>query len=127
MASATTPEGSPAVLETGGQLHFHRAGVRPDVLRMLARGRFPVEAEADLHGMRLQPAQDALREFIADCLVRRLRCVRVIHGKGQRSGPGGPVLKVAVSHWLRQYDAVQAFASARPADGGSGAVYVLLR
>jgi DNA-nicking Smr family endonuclease len=119
--------GTPAVHETGGQLQFRRAGVRDEVLRKLARGQFPVEAEADLHGMRLHPAQDALREFIGDCVVRRLRCVRIIHGKGLRSGPDGPVLKIAVSHWLRQFDAVAAYASARPADGGSGAVYVLLR
>jgi DNA-nicking Smr family endonuclease len=121
------PGGSPAVHETGGQLHFRRAGVREEVMRRLARGRYPVEAEADLHGMRLHPAQDALRDFIGDCVVRRLRCVRIIHGKGLRSGPDGPVLKIAVSHWLRQFDAVAAYASARPADGGSGAVYVLLR
>jgi DNA-nicking Smr family endonuclease len=127
LASATNSAGDPAVRDSGGQVQFHRAGVRQDVLSKLARGRFPIEAEADLHGMRLHPAQDALREFIGDCIARRLRCVRVIHGKGQRSGPEGPVLKIAVSHWLRQYDAVLAYASARPMDGGSGAVYVLLR
>ena len=119
--------GNPAVHESGGQLQFRRTGVREEVMRKLARGQFAVEAEADLHGMRLHPAQDALREFIGDCVARRLRCVRVIHGKGLRSGPDGPVLKIAVSHWLRHFDAVAAYASARPADGGSGAVYVLLR
>jgi DNA-nicking Smr family endonuclease len=119
--------GHPAVLESGGQLQFRRTGVREEIMRKLARGQFAVEAEADLHGMRLHPAQDALREFIGDCVARRLRCVRIIHGKGLRSGPDGPVLKIAVSHWLRHFDAVAAYASARPADGGSGAVYVLLR
>lgn len=126
-AAEAVPGRSPAVRETGGQLQFRRAGVREAVVAKLARGQFPVEAEADLHGMRLHPAQDALRDFIGNCVVRRLRCVRVIHGKGLRSGPDGPVLKIAVSHWLRQFDAVAAYASARPADGGSGAVYVLLR
>lgn len=119
--------GDPAVHEHGGQLQFRRNGVREDQLRKLQRGQFPVEAEADLHGMRLHPAHDALRQFVADCVARKLRCVRVIHGKGLRSGPGGPVLKIAVSHWLRQLEDVTAYASARPADGGSGAVYVLLR
>ena len=119
--------GDPAVHEHGGHLQFRRIGVREDLLRRLQRGQFPVEAEADLHGLRLHPAQDALRQFVADCVARRLRCVRVIHGKGLRSGPGGPVLKIAVSHWLRQLASVAAYASARPADGGSGAVYVLLR
>jgi DNA-nicking Smr family endonuclease len=121
------PGRSPAVHDAGGRLQFRRPGVGEEVMRKLARGQFPVEAEADLHGMRLHPAQDALREFIGDCVVRRLRCVRIIHGKGLRSGPDGPVLKIAVSHWLRNYDAVAAYTSARPDDGGSGAVYVLLR
>jgi DNA-nicking Smr family endonuclease len=57
---------------------------------------------------------------------RGLRCVRVVHGKGLRSGPGGPVLKPIVHRWLRKVENVAAFAAARPADGGSGAVYVLL-
>ena len=64
--------------------------------------------------------------FLNDCLHRGLHCVRVIHGKGLRSGPGGPVLKLLVHHWLRKVENVSAFAAARPADGGSGAVYVLL-
>jgi DNA-nicking Smr family endonuclease len=119
--------GEPAALEEGERLLFRRTGVRDQALRRLKRGQFPVEAECDLHGMHLHPASDALRQFIADCVGRRLQCVRVIHGKGLRSGPGGPVLKVAVSHWLRQFDSVAAYASARPADGGSGALYVLLR
>ena len=127
VAESRLPGAAPAVHELGGQLLFRRAGVREETLRKLQRGQFAVEAEADLHGMHLPPAQDALREFIADCVARKLRCVRVIHGKGLRSGPGGPVLKIAVSHWLRQLDDVAAYASARPADGGSGAVYVLLR
>jgi DNA-nicking Smr family endonuclease len=67
-----------------------------------------------------------LRQFLNDCVTRRLRCVRVIHGKGLRSGPGGPVLKHVVNHWLRKIENVAAFASARPVDGGTGAVYVLL-
>jgi DNA-nicking Smr family endonuclease len=50
----------------------------------------------------------------------------VIHGKGRGSGPRGPVLKHVVNHWLRRMDDVAAFATARPVDGGTGAVYVLL-
>jgi DNA-nicking Smr family endonuclease len=60
-------------------------------------------------------------------VLRGLRCIRVIHGKGLRSGPAGPVLKEEVDHWLRKLDNVAAFASARPVDGGTGALYVLLR
>jgi len=54
------------------------------------------------------------------------RCVRIIHGKGRRSGPRGPVLKNMVSKVLQKTAAVVAFTSARPIDGGTGALYVLL-
>jgi len=92
----------------------------------LRRGEFAVGDEIDLHGLGADAARDALREFLAEALRRRLGCVRVIHGKGLRSGPGGPVLKHAVNVWLRKVDAVLAFTSAPRRDGGTGAVYVLL-
>jgi DNA-nicking Smr family endonuclease len=116
----------PAVLEAGDELTFRRTYVRDEMMRKLRRGQFAIEAEIDLHGMRRHAADAALRQFLNDCVHRGLHCVRVIHGKGLRSGPGGPVLKLVVHHWLRKVDNVAAFASARPADGGSGAVYVLL-
>jgi DNA-nicking Smr family endonuclease len=117
----------PAALATGDHLSFRRPTVREDVLRRLKRGQFAVEAEIDLHGLGREAAHEALRRFLHDSVVRGLRCVRVIHGKGLRSGPGGPVLKPVVDHWLRKVENVVAFASARPVDGGTGAVYVLLR
>jgi DNA-nicking Smr family endonuclease len=119
--------GEGAAEDNGDSLSFRRPEIREELLRRLKRGRFVVEAEIDLHGLRREEAHDALRQFLADCLLQRLRCVRVIHGKGRRSGPGGPVLKQVVDHWLRRFDDVVAFASARPADGGTGAVHVLLR
>ncbi len=117
---------SPAVQDAGDELTFRRAFVRDEVMRKLQRGRFALEAEIDLHGLRQHAAHEALRQFLNDSVHRGLQCVRVIHGKGLRSGPGGPVLKLVVHHWLRKVENVAAFASARPADGGSGAVYVLL-
>jgi DNA-nicking Smr family endonuclease len=116
----------PAAFETGDHLSFRRPNVREEVLRKLKRGQFAVEAEIDLHGLGRHAAHEALRQFMNDCVHRGLRCVRVIHGKGLRSGPGGPVLKPVVDHWLRRTANVVAFASARPVDGGTGAVYVLL-
>jgi DNA-nicking Smr family endonuclease len=116
----------PAVPETGDAMAFRRAQVREDVLRKLKRGQFAVEAEIDLHGLGRHAAHDALRQFLNASVRHGLRCVRVIHGKGLRSGPDGPVLKHVVNHWLRKVDNVAAFASARPVDGGTGAVYVLL-
>jgi len=117
----------PGELETGDELAFVRPGVQRRVLRKLRRGQYPVQAELDLHGMTLPVARAALREFINACRTRELRCVRVIHGKGLRSRNRGPVLKGLVDRWLRQLDEVLVFASARPVDGGTGAVYVLLK
>jgi DNA-nicking Smr family endonuclease len=111
----------------GDAASFRRLSVREDTFRKLRRGQVAVEAEIDLHGLTRHDAHSALRHFLNDCVLRRLRCVRVIHGKGLRSGPSGPVLKEGVDHWLRRFDNVAAFASARPVDGGTGALYVLLR
>ncbi len=108
-------------------LAFHRGGVRDQVMRKLRRGLFPVDDELDLHGMTQAAARVHLAEFLASSRDAGHRCVRVIHGKGYRSGGRGPVLKVAVDLWLRRHFDVMAFASAKAIDGGTGAVYVLLR
>jgi DNA-nicking Smr family endonuclease len=108
-------------------LSFRRPGVRDQTLRQLKRGRYPVEDELDLHGLNQAAARDYLANFIAASRHAGLRCVRIVHGKGYRSGARGPVLKIAVNAWLRRHADVLAFASARVIDGGTGAVYVLLR
>lgn len=76
--------------------------------------------------MTASTAHTALHDFIADAQNRRLKCIRLIHGKGLRSN-AGPVLKNMVHQALREHDATLAFTSCKPADGGSGAVDVLLR
>lgn len=106
---------------------FCRPSVSKPVLRNLRRGRFSIEDECDLHGLTQTEAKAALRAFIVECSERGLGCVRVIHGKGTRSGPSGPVLNQLVRHCLVRWDEVLAFATARLKHGGSGAVYVLLR
>lgn len=121
------PIDDPALLETGDELSFRRDHVPQRVLQRLRRGEYAVAAEMDLHGMTAIQARSALAEFIQEALLHGQSCVRVVHGKGRRSGPRGPVLKNVVNQWLRKCDAVNAFGSARPIDGGSGAVYVLLR
>ncbi|MEX0606657.1 MAG: Smr/MutS family protein, partial [Halofilum sp. (in: g-proteobacteria)] len=85
-----------------------------------------IDAELDLHGMTRVEAATALEQFMRECRQRRLGCVRIVHGKGRRSSDQGPVLKPAVANWLRRRNEVLAFTSARPVDGGSGALYVLL-
>jgi DNA-nicking Smr family endonuclease len=114
------------LVETGDELLFRRAHLSARLLERLRRGEFAVEDEIDLHGLTAIEAREALRAFLAEAVSRRLACVRVVHGKGLRSGPRGPVLKHAVNVWLRKVDAVLAFASAPRRHGGTGAVYVLL-
>lgn len=108
-------------------LTFRRGGVRDQVMRRLRRGLYPTQAELDLHGLTQTAARDRLADFIARGSEMGWRCVRVVHGKGYRSGARGPILKSAVNLWLRRHRDVMAFTSAKAIDGGTGAVYVLLR
>jgi DNA-nicking Smr family endonuclease len=124
--SLMVPEDA-ALLGTGEEVGFRLPQVPESVLIKLRRGQYTVDAEIDLHGLNASQAKHALREFIVDSVERRMHCVRVIHGKGRRSGPRGPVLKSIVNHWLQRSNHVLAFGSARAVDGGSGALYVLLR
>jgi DNA-nicking Smr family endonuclease len=110
-----------------GPLSFQRAGVRIQVMRRLRRGVYPIDDELDLHGLSQMTARSRLADFISRSRGNGCRCVRIIHGKGSRSGARGPVLKAAVNLWLRRHMDVMAFASARAIDGGAGALYVLLR
>lgn len=123
--SLSTPAGDIG-LESGEELSFRRPHVSLRVLRSLRRGSYAIQDELDLHGMTAAEARAGLRSFLATAQSRRFRCVRIVHGKGLRSGPAGPVLKISVNRWLRQWDAVLAFCSAPTRDGGTGAVYVLL-
>jgi DNA-nicking Smr family endonuclease len=117
-----------AEIVTGDEaLSFQRAGVRTQVMRRLRRGLYPIDDELDLHGLSQSAARNELADFIARSRDRGCRCVRIIHGKGYRSGARGPVLKTAVNAWLRLHLDVRAFVSARAIDGGTGAMYVLLR
>jgi DNA-nicking Smr family endonuclease len=128
---ATTDSGEAASLDDAvagsAALSFQRSGVRIQVMRRLKRGLIPTGDELDLHGLTQTAARDELADFIVRARDAGHRCVRVIHGKGYRSGARGPVLKTAVNLWLRRHADVLAFASARAIDGGTGAVYVLLR
>jgi DNA-nicking Smr family endonuclease len=113
--------------DTGDEISFRRTGVQDDVMRKLKRGEYRVEEVCDLHGLRVDEAKEALRQFLAEALAHHRRCVRIIHGKGKGSGPKGPVIKTAVNMILRKTAPVLAFTSARRVDGGTGAINVLLR
>lgn len=117
----------PADMETGEELLFARNGLQHNVLRKLRRGQFSIGGELDLHGLRVEEAREALSHFLLHCRQQHKQCVRIIHGKGNRSHKQQPILKGKVNHWLRQRDEVLAFCSARPIDGGTGAIYLLLK
>ena len=93
--------GDPEVA-SGEELVFHREGIQKTVLRKLRRGQYRVQAEIDLHGLTVAEAKEAMRTFLAQALERHFRCVRIIHGKGLRSGHRGPVLKRAISGVLQR-------------------------
>jgi DNA-nicking Smr family endonuclease len=116
-----------ATISAEERLSYRRAGVRDQELRRLRRGLFPVEAELDLHGLDQARARRWVAEFLEASRDERRRCVRIIHGKGMRSAGRGAVLKSAVNEWLKRHHDVMAFASAKGIDGGTGALYVLLR
>ncbi|MEG0820226.1 MAG: Smr/MutS family protein [Burkholderiaceae bacterium] len=113
-------------LETDEALAYHRPGLGPDIVRKLRRGHWNVQAEIDLHGLRVDEARGALGAFLREALKHGERCVRIVHGKGLGSKDRQPVLKRKVLAWLVQRKEVIAFVQARPADGGSGALIVLL-
>jgi len=108
-------------------LFFTRPGIQQRKLQQLRRGRLPVGAELDMHGMTVAVARDELVHFITRCRDQHIRCVRIIHGKGYSTGGQAPVLKNRLNNWLRQHHDVLAFSSAPRNEGGSGAVNILLR
>ncbi len=127
MASLLSDEYEPAEIETGEELLYVRPGLQKLVVRRLRRGAFAIEAELDLHGQTVAQARVRVDAFLRAAQSAGKRCVRIIHGKGKSSEGKLPVLKGKVNAWLRQKDEVLAFCSARPNDGGTGAVYVLLK
>lgn len=116
-----------SLLDTDEHLSWRRPGLGPDVVRRLRRGVWTVQAEIDLHGLRLNEARAALADFLREAHRRGLRCLRVVHGKGLGSPGKAPVIKPRALGWLMQKQEVLAFVQAPPAQGGAGAVLVLLR
>ena len=116
-----------SLLETDENLSYTRPGVGADVVRKLRKGHWVIQAQLDLHGLRRDQARDSLGEFLRKCGRNGTRCVRIIHGKGLGSVNKEPILKHKVRNWLIQKDEVLAFSQATAADGGSGALIVLLK
>lgn len=115
-----------AGLLAGDTLRYRRDDLPPRVLKRLSRGQYAAQDELDLHHAGAAQAEAMLRQFLAEARDAGMGCVRIIHGKG-RHAEGTPVLKNVVDRILRQRADVLAFHSAPPAQGGTGAVLVLLR
>jgi DNA-nicking Smr family endonuclease len=108
-------------------LSFAHTGLQYRTLQKLRRGEMAIDAQLDLHGLTVAQAEQALQQFLAHAMRNHWRCVCVIHGKAARIEDNRPILKNKVNQWLRGYPGVLAFCSAKPAHGGVGAVYVLLK
>ena len=116
-----------SLLDTDDALSFRRHGVGVEVVRKLRRGVWVLQDELDLHGLRRDEARERLSAFMRDAARSGKRCVRIVHGKGHGSPGREPVLKAKVKSWLVQRSEVLAFTHARAADGGHGALIVLLK
>lgn len=113
--------------ETGQNESYVAAGVGRDVVRKLRRGAWRVQRELDLHGMTKEEARAELALFLHECIKHRWRCVRIVHGKGLGSRNRVPVLKGRVRAWLARRAEVLAYCEPLEAQGGSGALLVLLK
>lgn len=106
------------------------SGVNRSIMKKLKKGKLPIQAHIDLHGLIKNDAEAVVRRFLINSHQRGLRCVLIVHGRGLNSPDSIPVLKERLPVWLNRGPArkiVMAFSSAQPYDGGTGAIYVLLR
>ena len=108
-------------------IFFARPGLQLKTQKQLKQGKIIIEDHIDLHGLTINEAREALLEFINYAKKQQIRCIRLVHGKGYRSDALKPVLKNKVNSWLRQHPDVLAFSSAQAKDGGSGALYIILK
>ena len=113
--------------DRGENVLFARAGLQKKQIRRLQRGEIPYEDVLDLHGMTSRQAEEMLDNFVGQACLAKSKCILVIHGKGYRSENRQGVLKPLTVHWLKESSLIQAFCSTLPRDGGTGAVYVLLK
>ena len=126
LAESLGPVSLDDALDSGEELTYLREGYPRDTLRKLRKGHWVVQAELDLHGMNRVQAHEAVTAFLRHCVSRHRRCIRIVHGKGLGSARREPVLKGLLRKWLVR-EAVLAFSQAPAAQGGSGAVLVLLK
>ena len=108
-------------------IFYAHAGLQLKTQKKLRQGKVPIEDHLDLHGLNIDEARNTLLEFIDFAQKQQIRCVLLVHGKGYRAEAQHPVLKNKVNNWLRQHPGILGFSSAQPKDGGTGAVYILIK
>lgn len=108
-------------------IFFAHSGLQLKTQKKLRQGKIPIDDHLDLHGLNINEARDILLEFIDFAQKQQIRCVLLVHGKGYRTESKHPVLKNKVNSWLRQHPGILGFSSAQPKDGGTGAVYILIK
>lgn len=108
-------------------LFFARPGLQFKAQKQLRQGKIIIDDHLDLHGLTISEARETLLEFIQFAQKQQIRCIRLVHGKGYRASTKKPVLKNKVNSWLRQHPDILAFSSAQPKDGGTGALYIILK
>ncbi len=114
-------------VDGGDVLSFCRDGIQKNVFKKLRSGGYRISDELDLHGLSVKQAKEILVFYLQEAAQFEGCCIRIIHGKGLSSGKQKSVLKTYINHWLSEHDRVLAFHSAKVKDGGTGAVYVLLK
>lgn len=122
-----TSDGRVEAVRPSEYLEFSLPDLPWRTLSQLKRGQTTWQAGLDLHGYTLEEARIELESFLRDAAAERLRCVIVVHGKAWGATSDFPILKSHTNAWLREWPGVLAFCSAIDADGGTGAVYILLR
>ncbi len=113
-------------IEAETVISYHQTGLIKKRIKPLQSGNFFIEARLDLHGQNIDQARESLHHFIKTSFQKNARQLLIIHGKGGQLQQMA-ILKSHVAHWLKQFSEVLAFQSAHPKDGGTGAVYVLLK
>ena len=116
-----------SLLQTDAELSYRRDGIAAETLSKLRRGHWALQGQLDLHGLRRDEARESLGRFLHEAVQRGWRCVRVVHGKGHGSPGKEGILRLKTRRWLVQHEQVLAFVQARPAEGGAGALVVLLQ
>lgn len=115
------------ILDPYYPLEFKRPGVQHGVFRRLKQGKYPMDARLDLHRLTAEQARDEVFGFIREAVAYDLRNVMIVSGRGNHSNSPEAILKSYVNKWLPEFDEVQAFCSAVPSHGGTGAVYIMLK